>query len=66
VAPYIRRRPGADPATGIPDATAARAPGRQARALVTDYGYVLAELEKVGYTFAVLILVLIVVARLLR
>jgi len=34
--------------------------------LVTDYGYVLAELEKVGYTFAVLILLLLVVARLLR
>jgi hypothetical protein len=64
-APYVRRRPVQDAAPSR-DAAAARAPVRQARALVTDYGFVLAELEKVGYTFAVLILLLVVIARLLR
>jgi len=64
--PYVRRRPAAEPAAGSAEAAGGRAPMRQARALVTDYGYVLAELEKVGYTFAFLILLLIVVARLLH
>jgi hypothetical protein len=63
-APYVRRRPVQEVAPSR-DAVG-RPPVRQARALVTDYGFVLAELEKVGYTFAVLILILIVVARLLR
>jgi hypothetical protein len=63
-AAYIRRRPndGVRPTT----TESVRSPARTGRALVTDYGYVLAELEKVGYTFAVLILLLLVVARLLR
>jgi hypothetical protein len=63
---YVRRRPLPESSQGRAGVEAGRAPVRQARALLTDYGFIVSELEKVGYTFAVLIILLIVVARLLR
>ena len=41
-------------------------PGRIARPLVTDYGYIILELKRIGLTFGGLLLLLIIVARLLH
>lgn len=44
----------------------ARTIGRQARVFVTDYSYVVTELQRVGLTFGGLILLLIVISRLIH
>ncbi|HTE85726.1 MAG TPA: hypothetical protein VK821_13430 [Dehalococcoidia bacterium] len=55
--PYIRRR--APVAVAAPAASTARA----ARTLITDYGYVVGELKRIGLTFGGLIVLLILIAR---
>jgi hypothetical protein len=59
-APYIRRQPSVTTAR-----TGAAAAPRPSRALIADYGYVVSEMKRIGITFAGLIILLIVIARLL-
>jgi hypothetical protein len=61
--PSYRQRIGRAPVTG--HVTAAR-PQRASRMLVTDYGYVVDELKRIGLTFGGLIVLLIVISRLLH
>jgi hypothetical protein len=62
-APYIRRQSAATTLSRAP--APAQAP-RAGRALVTDYGYVVGELKRIGLTFGGLIVLLIVISRFLH
>jgi hypothetical protein len=64
--PYIARRTDAVTSVGRTSELTRVPPVRQARALITDYGYVMSELERVGLTFGGLILLLVIVSRILR
>jgi hypothetical protein len=57
-APYARTRP-------VEAAVAAPAT-RAGRGLITDYGYVVDELKRIGLTFSGLIVLLIVISRFLK
>lgn len=65
-APYIRRRPLEVPARPLTGAAATQAAARPSRGLFTDYGYVVSELQRIGITFAGLIVLLIILTRLLH
>jgi hypothetical protein len=57
-APYMRSRP--------VEAAAGAATFRASRGLITDYGYVVDELKRIGLTFGGLIVLLIVISRFLK
>jgi hypothetical protein len=60
-APYVRRQ--SSVSTARP---AAAPPPRASRALVADYGYVVTELKRIGFTFGGLIVLLILLSRFLH
>jgi hypothetical protein len=64
-APYIRRQPVVEtaPRSAAPSSAL---PPRPTRGLVTDYGYIVSELQRTALTFGGLIVLLLVISRLLR
>jgi hypothetical protein len=63
--PYIRRRSIAETPPRASAVGPSLAP-RSTRGLITDYGYVVSELQRTALTFGGLIVLLIVISRLLR
>jgi hypothetical protein len=57
--PYIRSRAAAR--TAVTSATAVGP--RPSRALITDYGYVVSELKRIGLTFGGLVVLLVILSR---